>query len=266
MRAGWCTDLHLDFFAADGRRDFYRTLRAANLDALLAGGDIGEADSVADILAEMDDALGIPIWFVLGNHDYYKGSIAAVRAAILQLTAARPNLRWLTPGGFVPLGSKTALAGHDGWADGRLGDYSASDVLLNDYFLIEELRFLEKDERFRRLNALGDEAARALSGQVREALRTRPNLLVLTHVPPFREACWHEGRVSDDLYLPHFACGAAGDALAGIMSAHPEASMTVLCGHTHSAGFARILDNLVVLTGAAEYGRPELQRVFQIPE
>ena len=35
--------------------------------------------------------------------------------------------------------------------------------------------------------------------------------------------------------------------------------MTVLCGHTHSAGIAKILPNLEVRTGAAEYGRPELQ-------
>jgi hypothetical protein len=23
------------------------------------------------------------------------------------------------------------------------------------------------------------------------------HVVVLTHVPPFREACWHEGRISD---------------------------------------------------------------------
>ena len=40
--------------------------------------------------------------------------------------------------------------------------------------------------------------------------------------------------------------------------------MTVLCGHTHSAGEAQVLPNLRVLTGGAEYGRPELQRVLAV--
>jgi hypothetical protein len=40
--------------------------------------------------------------------------------------------------------------------------------------------------------------------------------------------------------------------------------MTVLCGHTHSSGIVQILDNLSVLTGGADYGRPQLQRVFDL--
>jgi hypothetical protein len=38
--------------------------------------------------------------------------------------------------------------------------------------------------------------------------------------------------------------------------------MKVLCGHTHSSGFARILDNLEVFTGDAQYGEPRLQDVL----
>jgi 3',5'-cyclic-AMP phosphodiesterase len=34
----------------------------------------------------------------------------------------------------------TALVGHDGWGDGRLGDLNWSGVILNDFLLIEELR------------------------------------------------------------------------------------------------------------------------------
>ena len=41
--------------------------------------------------------------------------------------------------------------------------------------------------------------------------------------------------------------------------------MTVLCGHTHSPGEAQVLPNLLVLTGGAEYGRPEVQRVLTVP-
>ena len=35
--------------------------------------------------------------------------------------------------------------------------------------------------------------------------------------------------------------------------------LTVLCGHTHGAGEVKILPNLLVKTGGAEYKKPELQ-------
>jgi len=67
------------------------------------------------------------------------------------------------------------------------------------------------------------------------------------HVPPFRNACWHEGKISDDEYLPHFACKAVGDVLVDVMKKYPEGKLTVLCGHTYSKGVANILPNLYEL-------------------
>ncbi len=265
MRIGWLTDIHLNFLSPENRAVFYQRIRGQNLDALLIGGDIAEAHTVAGILAELDLALGIPIYFVLGNHDFYHGSIAAVRHTVRQSCAASGRLRWLPDAGVIPLAGETALIGHDSWADGRIGDFFGSDVMMNDYVLIEDLRFLAKPRLLARLSALGDEAARFLEDHARQALARWRNLLVLTHVPPFREACWHEGRISAEDFLPHFACQAVGERLAAVMREHPQNTMTVLCGHTHSSGEARILDNLSVMTGAAEYGRPELQRIFELP-
>lgn len=96
------------------------------------------------------------------------------------------------------------------------------------------------------------------------ALAPFPHVIVATHVPPFRETCWHEGRISDDDWLPFFTCQAAGDALSEAMSAAPDRRMTVLCGHTHGGGEADVLPNLRVLTGGATYGRTEVQRVVEV--
>jgi 3',5'-cyclic-AMP phosphodiesterase len=49
-----------------------------------------------------------------------------------------------------------------------------------------------------------------------------------------------------------------------VMQANPQSRLLVLCGHTHGNGETRILDNLQVLTGGAEYGRPEIQRVLDV--
>jgi Icc-related predicted phosphoesterase len=264
LRVGWLTDIHLNFVTPRERSRFYALICEAQLDAILLGGDIGEADSVIQRLAEIEDSLGIPIYFVLGNHDFYNGSIAGVREAVMRQAAASRWLRWLPTSGVVPLTDKTALVGHDSWADGRLGDFFRSEVMLNDYVLIAELRGLTKPERYAKLNALGDEAAEFLGQRVSEALSQPRNVVVLTHVPPFRESSWHEGRISDDDYLPHFACRAVGERLAAIMRDRPDSTMKVFCGHTHSPGFARVLSNLEVFTGGAQYGEPRLQRVLEV--
>ena len=264
LRIAWLTDIHLNFLAVESRAAFYAQIRDGKPDTLLIGGDIGEADSVAPILAELAAALEVPIYFVLGNHDFYRGSIAAVRRMVREQCASSTWPHWLPAAGVVPLTANTALVGHDSWADGRIGDFFGSEVMLNDYVLIEELKRLAKPRLLKKLNALGDEAARFLEEHARQALAHWRDVLVLTHVPPFRESCWHEGKISGEDYLPHFACQAVGERLAALMRHHPQNNMTVLCGHTHSPGVARILDNLCVLTGGAEYGRPKVQRIFDL--
>jgi len=264
VRLGWLTDIHLNFLRPGERAEFFTALQREKLDGVLLGGDIGEARSVCHYLSEMAEALSVPIYFVLGNHDFYGGSIAAVRNSVAQLAAQSQWLRWLPVTGVVPLTSGTALVGHDSWADGRLGDFFGSEVLLNDYIRISDLLCSTKAERYSKLNALGDEAADHLERGVREAIDRFQNVIVLTHVPPFREACWHEGGTSSDEFLPHFACRAVGEQLLEIMRDRPDRAMAVLCGHTHSPGFAQILNNLVVRTGGAQYGSPALQQILEL--
>jgi Icc protein len=263
-RLAWLTDVHLNFVAPQHVDKLCRSIRALDADAVLLTGDIAEAPDVVEHLEGLDARLGLPLYFVLGNHDFYRGGIASVRAEIEGLCARSPRLCWLPGAGVVPLTEAIGLVGHDGWADGRFGDHAGSDVLLNDYLLIEELAGLEKQERLERLHALGDEAAAHFRRVLPGALARFHRLIVLTHEPPFRESCWHRGQVSDDDRLPHFSCKAVGEALVEAMVAHPDRELTVLCGHTHSAGEAQILPNLCVLTGGAEYGRPRLQRVLEI--
>jgi len=258
-RLAWLTDIHLNFVDLSYVEGLCRRLRDEGTDAVLISGDIAEAPDVGVYLEYLDRQLNRPIFFVLGNHDFYRGGIAQVRSRVADLCAQSPRLHWLNGTGVVELAAETGLIGHDGWADGRLGDYAGSDVLLNDYFLIEELAGLDPEARLQRLHALGDSAADHFRKTLPEALRRFRRVIAVTHVPPFREACWHEGRVSDDAWLPHFACKAIGDVLVEVMTRNVDRELLVLCGHTHSPGVVQILPNLKVLTGAAEYGRPAIQ-------
>ena len=264
MKLAWLTDIHLNFVKPDSRDAFFDGLSVAAPDAIVISGDIAEAPEIALSLNDLEARLACPIYFVLGNHDFYRGSFAGVRQKVWALCSAVPNLQHLTHSGVIALTEQTGLLGHDGWGDARFGTPERWKIALNDWELIEELRGLNEERLLRKLNALGDEAAAHFRAILPDALDRFGELLVVTHVPPFRESCWHQGRISDDNWLPHFTCKAVGDVLREAMTAHPEKKMTVLCGHTHGAGEAQILPNLRVLTGGAEYGRPAMQKPLDV--
>ncbi len=269
MRLAWLTDIHLNFLEPLDRRQFLETARD-QADAFAVSGDIGESPTIVGLLREMENVLKKPIYFVLGNHDFYRGSIGQTRVEVARLAEQSEFLVYLTATGVVELSRQTALVGHDGWADARLGDFWKSQVFLNDYVAIQELRKLkdefdlDKPALREALNVLGDEAARHLERVLEQAVAKYPTVIALTHVPPFKEAAWYDGRQSDDNFLPHFACKAAGDALRRIMASHPQSRLMVLCGHTHGSGEVQIAENLQVLTGGAKYGKPVIQRVVDI--
>ena len=264
MRVAWVTDIHLNFLKERQIQAFCSELLKAKPEVVLASGDLTEAPQLEEHLELLAAKLQVPVHFVLGNHDYYRSSISAVRRRAGELCARNPALRFLTQSPAFALTARTGIVGHDGWADGRFGDYQGSQIFLNDYRLIEELSALDATERRRRLEALGDEAAAHLARELPGALERFEKVLVVTHVPPFREACWHEGQISGDEWLPHFSCRATGEAIHAAAAARPDRKVVVLCGHTHGSGRTLPLPNLEVLTGGAEYGEPELQQLLVV--
>ena len=269
-RVAWATDVHLNFLDEPGRRGFAGSLAEQSPDVVLISGDIAESPSLVQHLKEMEDALRRPILFVLGNHDFYRGSIARTRADVTQLAAGSEFLDYLTVSDVVELTPTTAVVGHDGWGDARLGDYEHSSLLLNDFFLIEELRKWDRDpadmDRHaleEALHVLGDEAAGHFARVLPEALEAHRRVIAVTHVPPFREAAWHGGKYSDDDWLPFFACKAIGDCMLEAMRQRPDRELLVLCGHTHDSGQTQVSDNLRVLTGRARYCEPAIEEIFE---
>ncbi len=263
-RIAWLTDIHLNWLTVDQTSAFLARLAEVEADAVLLSGDLSEAPELPRHLRLLAGSSPRPIYFVLGNHDFYFSSIREVRAVTRRVCAEVDTLHWLTDRTVEALTKQTAIIGHDGWADARLGDYKRSYVSMNDARLIEEFVGLDKEQRLDVLHRLGDEAAEHFAKVLPEALSRFPNVLLLTHVPPYREACWYDGHISNDEWLPHFSCQAVGDVLDRIMREHPNQQLTVLCGHTHGEGECWPAPNIRVLTGGAEYGHPSVQRVLEI--
>ena len=263
-RFAWLTDIHLNFIDHGKITEFCNQITATQADGVLITGDIAEAPSLSMLLTLLAEKLARPIYFVLGNHDYYRGRISKVRETMVELSASHSRLFWMPASDVIELSPDTALVGHDGWGDGRLGRYDTSPIVLNDFIVIRDLVGLDRPALLAALQQLGDEAASYLERAVSDALVRARRVVVLTHVPPFRESCWHEGAISDDDWLPFFTCHAVGQTLRDLMTRHPDRELVVLCGHTHSAGVARIAPNLEVRTGSAVYGAPAIQDVLEL--
>ncbi len=269
MRLAWLTDIHLNFVDAIRLRDFLVSVERC-AEAVAISGDIAESRDVCSYLRSIEEVVKKPVYFVLGNHDFYRGSIPQVRKMVTSLASDSKYLEYLTVKQILELTPNTAIIGHDGWADARLGDYRRSNVILSDHKLIAEISCwfdgsrLDKPGLLQTMTLLADEAAAHFATVLEDACNTYPNVIAVTHVPPFREAAWYQGRTSSDDYLPHFACKAVGDVMRSVMRKHPSSKLLVLCGHTHGGGEIRASDNIRVLTGEAEYGRPQISGILEI--
>jgi len=287
-RIAWTNDIHLNFLEDKDVVKFLKSMEKQDFDYLLIAGDIGQANNLRKYLFFIGEIITKPVFFVLGNHDFYYGSISRISWEVEKWVLDYNNLFYLGMGfdfdlsekgstremisrhlksirpHIYKLSDKTGLVGHGCWADGRIGDYFKSDVILNDYMLIGEYVGLNKNDRFKFMNRLGDMSADYFRKHLPAALSKFDEVIVLTHVPPFKEATWHEGKISDNGYLPHFSSKAVGDSLVEIMEKHPDKKITVLCGHTHGGGECKVGDNINVITGSAVYGEPKITGFLEV--
>lgn len=258
-KLAWMTDLHLDAAEYQTIQQFLSKLRALESDIILIGGDTCNGQKALNCMESIAHLTGKNVYFVLGNHEFYHGSIAQTRELAHQMTKKNNLLHYLTKEALIKLTPTTVLIGHDGWSDARAGNFMDSTIALHDYTLINELKNLTKNELQTRLHQLGSQAAHDIQKKVEEAFKHYSNIILLTHTPPFQAACIYEKHISDDNWAPHFVCKAMGDVLFKIMKTHPAKQMIVLCGHAHHMADISILPNLRVMVGESTLGFPEIQ-------
>ncbi|HEQ98241.1 MAG TPA: phosphoesterase [candidate division Zixibacteria bacterium] len=261
MRIAWLSDIHLNFVHHHRIETFSREVAESSAEAVLISGDISEAPYLKEHLNIMANIIRFPIFFVLGNHDFYRSSIDRTLYLAGEISSNSGNLVWLTGEMVVRLTNRTVLIGHESWNDGRIGDYKNSPYTPADYFMIEDFMGLKKDEKLKLMQSLADRAADHFKINLPKACQEAENVILLTHVPPFREACWYNGKISDDDHQPYFASKIVGDTIREIMHEFPAHNLTVYCGHTHGGGKAQVLHNVKVYTAEAEYEKPSIQRI-----
>jgi predicted phosphodiesterase len=266
MKLAWMTDLHLEFLGWNDVEKFIKQTGDVECDAFIICGDIGQAHSTGHFLKEMAIQWRRPIYFVLGNHDYYKGSIKNIREHIGRICAHESHLIYLSEQNVpMPIGDKTWIIGHDGWADTRAGRYETSPIELNDFVLIGELmeQYRPKEEIRKTMQELAAESVEHVRCGIR-AIGDGQHVIIVMHVPPTRESsCNPAGNLSDDAWAPFFVNQVMGDMLIEEMQRRPEVQATVLCGHTHNSADVKPLPNLRIVAGGAAYGHPKVQDVIE---
>ena len=120
MKLAWVTDIHLNFLESSDRKKFYQDVVATDSNAVLVSGDIAEAPTVSEILEEMAQHIAKPIYFVLGNHDYYQRSVENIRKTVTKLSQKNSSANYLPETGLVQLSKNTLLLGEDCWEQQRL--------------------------------------------------------------------------------------------------------------------------------------------------
>ena len=259
----WATDWHLNFLKPAALRRFMADLADIDADALALCGDISDGPRLQEHFSLLASSFDKPLFFVLGNHDRYHSSFAEAEKAVAEITGIHRHLYRLQGEKIFQLSTNTALVGVDGWADGLAGAGNHSSIRLNDAIMIRDLAVLPPSLQWLKMKELAEGFTQAAAIALDQALAGFEHVIFITHVPPFPEAAWHEGRMSEPEFLPHFSNPTLGTMLRAACARWPDKQLTVLCGHTHGEGVYQE-GNLKVITGGAEYGAPAITDVLKI--
>jgi len=251
MKLTWLTDLHLDCVELSYIENFFESL---NTDAILITGDIAKSNSFYKHLKRIQILTNAHVYFVLGNHDLYKGGFKRSETKAVCIT--NENLTYLTNSNVIKLNETTTLVGEDGWYDFDSGPGLYTPIKVQDFKRIEEFKRCHYLNIVNLSKQRSQVASRKLKDKLEIAIQQGyKNIYIATHFPPFPGAALSENGKIDTDWLPLSISVAMGKMLAIMADNNADVNFTVYAGHTHSQIEYKHFDNLKVLVGKAEYGK-----------
>ena len=283
----WLTDIHLDHLQPQNRTEFYEKVAAHEGERVLITGDIANSRSTPDFLKDMAMVVQKPIYYVLGNHDFYGSHIEDVYQTHREINQDSTNqlqwIHWMGSPGEMRCFDGVLIIGVDGWADGgyasdrnrltflsmndhrHIKDFVADPFVMSADIPAEDKWDLWKRRVFDKRTELAQRDDKKLRDHL-DMFELPSDVLILTHIPPFPENALHRGFISRADKLPYYASKTMGDTLLEYATKFPATTFTVLCGHAHDQAYHSPLPNLHVFTGSADYGRPIIQDKCELNE
>lgn len=276
-RFAWASDTHLDRIdTAEQIIQFAQNLVKTSPDGVFLSGDISISPRLVYHLSAIERIVQCPIYFVLGNHDYYNGEIGKVREEMNHISSSSQYLKYLPTNRYVSLTPKTVLIGHDGWYDGQYGDPKRSNVIMNDWVMIRDFvndsggyKYVKdtgsvknKQSLLLAFQNLAYDSMLHVHAGIKSAASTCKNMIIMTHVPPFPTESNQD--IHDKNLDPWYGSKVMGDMLIKASQSYPQHQFTILCGHSHKKQTRQITNNLVMKVGGSTYGSPSLSEIVNV--
>lgn len=264
-KIAWITDPHFDQCDIGRLEQLIKDIKQKKCDGVLVTGDIAEKGTTGIYLQFLQRGLDLPVWFVLGNHDWY--DISRQRGQEILGNYLSSDLVLLDHIQEIKLSKDTCLVGGENWWDAAFGNtFGLIDgfVMGEDYQKIEHIAPQTGDKSpFERVRNLSGECSEKIIAKLVESFKKYDKVYLAVHVPPFREACVVGGIQIPNNWLNHFCDRGLGQKLVRLMDQHPDKKLKILSGHTHGKIKIKILDNLTIKVGKAKVGQPQIADIIE---
>jgi predicted phosphodiesterase len=273
MRLAVANDTHFHHCQDKSKamRKFVHQLNKVEVDALLFTGDISDGDTWTRVLPIIRKWLGKPVYYVLGNHDFYHWGWRDAWMAGVKLNAEDPELIHLASYGALLLDERVGIVGSSSVACLTAGTGPLKTGMwenISDFKHISELscRAGNPSEMIAYQTARAIDDEEMLVADLNELVEGRKpkRIIVATHVAPFEWSALWRGQPTDPQMLPFYVSLYLGRAIEEFAKEYPETEFICLHGHTHGSFRGRHpeFDNIMVMAGEAQYGRPSFQMVL----
>ena len=249
----WLSDTHLSMSILPAmKRRFIDRITSIDADGLVITGDISNGLWLESDLRYLAVHHPKPIYFVLGNHDYYWRHMGSVHEDVRRLCKEFPNLVWLTESDPVMLDEDVALVGHEGWFDANCGDRDATAWAVDRLLNLDFWRMRDHVDQVYEWRNMAKTSALAIEEKI-EKIRERASMVyVATHFPPWKEASRADGKIFESLWHAYNTNVTLGESLLKIAQ-KSKLQINVLAGHTHLSCNLAVRKNLNCRVAPASY-------------
>ena len=167
----WLTDLHLDMVEDKELQVFYRSLKNHPSKGIFITGDIADGENFPKFLEEIQAISKKPLYFVLGNHDYYGNTLQDTFKKASLLSKANKEIHFLPDASCLL--DDFALIGINNFNDGEGHDFEKSEIWLRDYNEIEDFKVLSPKDLKDKLTTLGKISCLEVEKKILEAFKKK---------------------------------------------------------------------------------------------
>ena len=268
------SDLHFDHCSEVQIVEFAKQIIS---DVILITGDISTSHKFRNHIFLFERYTNRPIYYVLGNHDFYYSSINEFRNKVCDIDRMSQFLKYLSSVPYIQLSNNTAIIGHDGWYDAN--NIISEEIYMNDWSLIKEyattpdLNFYKIAQISKQICNISIKHIADSIAKVTKQKKNINNIIVATHVPPFEEIFQQISKSPEtinsrrkrfDILKPWYLSNSMGILLKKAADTFPHIKFSIFCGHLHENASVKIKDNLYCYTSEAIYSQPRIGTIFVI--